>query len=57
MTVYVAEGQRRSRVGQQLYDVLLTVLKRSGYHCIALSNEGSVGLYERLGFQHIGTFP
>ncbi|WP_225422466.1 GNAT family N-acetyltransferase [Pseudomonas huaxiensis] len=57
MTFYVAEGQRRSRVGQQLYDVLLTVLKRSGYHCIALSNEGSVGLYERLGFQHIGTFP
>ncbi|WP_009402741.1 GNAT family N-acetyltransferase [Pseudomonas bharatica] len=48
MTVYVAECQRRSRVGQQLYDVLLTVLKRPGYHSayadIALPNEGSVGL-------------
>ena len=61
VTGYVAEGQRRSGVGRQLYDVLLRVLKclgyRSAYAGIALPNEGSVGLHERLGFQHIGTFP
>lgn len=61
VTVYVAEGQRRSGVGRQLYDVLLPALKRLGYRSayagIALPNEGSVGLHERLGFQHIGTFP
>lgn len=61
VTVYVAEGQRRSGVGRQLYDVLLPVLSRLGYRSayagISLPNEGSVGLHERLGFQHIGTFP
>jgi phosphinothricin acetyltransferase len=60
VTVYVAEGQRRSGIGRQLYDVLLPVLKQLGYRSayagISLPNEGSVGLHERLGFQHIGTF-
>ncbi|HDS1679003.1 TPA: N-acetyltransferase [Pseudomonas putida] len=61
VTVYVAEGQRRSGIGRQLYDVLLPVLKQLGYRSayagISLPNQGSVGLHERLGFQHIGTFP
>lgn len=60
VTVYVAERQRRSGIGRQLYDVLLPVLKQLGYRSayagISLPNEGSVGLHERLGFQHIGTF-
>ena len=30
---------------------------RSAYAEISVPNEGSVGLHERLGFQHIGTFP
>lgn len=54
VTVYVAEGQRRSGIARQLYDVLLPVLKRLGYRSayagIALPNEGSIGLHERLGF-------
>lgn len=37
------------------------MLKRQGFHAayagIALPNIGSVGLHERLGFKHIGTYP
>lgn len=48
------KGQRRNGIARQLYDVLLPVLKRLGYRSayagIALPNEGSIGLHERLGF-------
>lgn len=61
VTVYVAEEQRHSGVGWQLYDVLLPVLKRLGYRSayagIVLPNEGSVGLHERLGSSTSGRFP
>lgn len=61
VTVYIAENARRKGVGRQLYDVLLPMLKDMGYRCIyagiALPNAGSVGLHERIGFRHIGTFP
>lgn len=61
VTVYVADGERRSGVGRSLYAELLPVLSKQGFNAayagIALPNAGSVGLHERLGFQHIGTFP
>ncbi|WP_165496009.1 arsinothricin resistance N-acetyltransferase ArsN1 family B [Phytopseudomonas daroniae] len=60
-TVYIAENARRSGVGRGLYETLLPILKnlgyRSAYAGIALPNDGSVGLHERMGFRHIGTFP
>ncbi|HEJ9827544.1 TPA: arsinothricin resistance N-acetyltransferase ArsN1 family B [Pseudomonas aeruginosa] len=61
VTVYIADGERRSGVGHRLYGELLPILARQGFNAayagIALPNAGSVGLHERLGFQHIGTFP
>lgn len=61
VTVYIAKEARRSGVGQRLYETLLPLLARLGYSSayagIAQPNVGSVGLHERLGFQHIGTFP
>ncbi|MGE8111867.1 arsinothricin resistance N-acetyltransferase ArsN1 family B [Pseudomonas sp. NPDC086566] len=61
VTVYVAEGEHRSGVGRSLYAELLPVLSKQGFNAayagIALPNAGSVGLHERLGFLHIGTFP
>ncbi|MBF8739570.1 arsinothricin resistance N-acetyltransferase ArsN1 family B [Pseudomonas guariconensis] len=61
VTVYIANGERRSGVGRSLYSKLLPILARQGFNAayagIALPNAGSVGLHERLGFRHIGTFP
>lgn len=61
VTVYVAPEANRKGVGRALYEVLLTTLKKQGFHAayagIALPNEGSVGLHEALGFTHIGTYP
>lgn len=61
VTVYVADSEHRTGVGSSLYAVLLPLLARQGFRCayagIALPNAGSVGLHERLGFSHIGTFP
>lgn len=61
VTVYVADGEYRSGVGRSLYAELLPALSKQGFNAayagIALPNPGSVGLHERLGFIHIGTFP
>lgn len=61
VTVYIAENARRKGVGLRLYENLLPMLKEMNYGSvyagIALPNEGSVGLHERIGFRHIGTFP
>ncbi|MDG9858093.1 GNAT family N-acetyltransferase [Pseudomonas nitroreducens] len=61
VTVYIAESERRSGVGRSLYAELLPILARQGFNAayagIALPNAASVGLHERLGFQHVGTFP
>lgn len=57
-TVYVAQDQQRRGIGRALYDALLPPLARRGCHvvvaAIALSNEGSVGLHEALGFMQVG---
>lgn len=61
VTVYIAEGERRSGVGRSLYAELLPILAKQGFNAayagIALPNAASIGLHERLGFRHIGTFP
>ncbi|NWE38644.1 N-acetyltransferase family protein [Pseudomonas yamanorum] len=61
VTVYIAKNERRTGVGRGLYNVLLPILARQGYRSayagISQPNSGSVGLHERLGFGHIGTYP
>lgn len=61
VTVYIAESARRSGVAQCLYRSLLPILARQGFRSayagISLPNPGSVGLHEKMGFTHIGTFP
>lgn len=57
-TVYVAPGQERRGLGRALYGALLDALRAQGVHAvlggIALPNEASVGLHERLGFAKVG---
>ena len=59
-TVYVARGHWRRGVGKGLYAALLESLQRSGCHAaiggIALPNERSIGLHERLGFTQVAQF-
>jgi len=61
VTVYIAESERRKGVGRSLYEVLLPTLARQGFRSayagISQPNSGSVGMHERLGFRHIGTYP
>ena len=59
-TVYLrAEAQGRG-VGRRLYEPLLALLERQGFTqaiaAIALPNDPSVKLHERLGFRHAGTY-
>ena len=59
-TVYVRREQWRSGVGMALYTKLLGLLQRAGYHVaiggIALPNESSIALHERLGFIQVAHF-
>jgi phosphinothricin acetyltransferase len=59
-TVYVAPPCVGQGVGRALYDVLLDELRQRGLHVviggIALPNEGSVGLHEKLGFHKVALF-
>ncbi|MHA6575789.1 arsinothricin resistance N-acetyltransferase ArsN1 family B [Pseudomonas yamanorum] len=61
VTVYIDPAAHRNGIGRALYEQLLPLLVRHGYHAayagIALPNAGSVGLHEALGFTHIGTYP
>jgi len=59
-TVYVAQSQIRRGIGAALYRALIPELKVRGAHCvvggIALPNDASVALHEKLGFVKIGHF-
>ena len=59
-TVYVARSHWRRGVGKALYVTLLDLLQRSGCHAaiggIALPNESSIRLHERLGFTQVAHF-
>lgn len=58
-TVYLANGREGQGTGTRLYTELLGSLKDQGIRTavglIALPNEASVTLHEKLGFQHTGT--
>jgi L-amino acid N-acyltransferase YncA len=59
-TVYVDRRQWRRGTGSALYARVLDLLKDTGYHAaiggIALPNEPSIRLHERLGFTHVAHF-
>lgn len=61
VTVYVDPAVHRKGVGRALYQRLLPLLEKQGFHTayagIALPNAGSIGIHEALGFTHIGTYP
>ncbi len=55
MTVYLAPCHLRQGVGSRLYEEVIEILTARGIHTviggIALPNEASVALHEKLGFQ------
>lgn len=59
-TVYVARSFARRGIGTRLYEALIPLLKQRQVHCvvggIALPNDASVALHEKLGFVKIGQF-
>jgi phosphinothricin acetyltransferase len=59
-TVYVARGHMGRGVGSVLYRELIEALRKLRVHVavggIALPNEASVALHEKLGFRKIGQF-
>jgi len=56
--IYLSMERRRQGVGTSLYQALLDELRQRGFHsvlgCLALPNEPSVRLHEKLGFQKVG---
>ncbi|HPC03913.1 MAG TPA: N-acetyltransferase family protein [Syntrophales bacterium] len=60
VTVYVGPDHVRHGIGLQLYDRLLLELKARGVHAamagIALPNDASVKLHEKLGFEKVAQF-
>ncbi len=57
-TVYLGPGGQGKGIGSKLYETLMVELKAQGFHsalgCLALPNEPSVRLHEKLGFQKVG---
>ncbi|HEY8309918.1 MAG TPA: arsinothricin resistance N-acetyltransferase ArsN1 family B [Gemmatimonadaceae bacterium] len=59
-TVYIEPSQIGKGVGNELYSRLIVALRDISMHAviggIALPNEASIALHERLGFKRIGQF-
>lgn len=57
-SVYISPAHARHGFGEELYRALIERLRNSGFHCalggIALPNEASVSLHEKLGFRKVG---
>ena len=58
--IYLAEAAKGRGIGRALLEPLVDLLERQGYvaaiGAIALPNDASVALHERLGFIHTGTY-
>lgn len=59
-TVYLNPESVGYGIGSQLYKALLNIMRKQGLRvaigCIALPNENSVRLHEKLGFRKVGVF-
>ena len=59
-TIYLDRGSERRRIGTALYSALLPLLRERGIHVaiggVALPNDASVALHEKLGFERVATF-
>lgn len=59
-TIYLDRGHERRRIGTTLYCALLPLLRERGIHVaiggVALPNDASVALHEKLGFERVATF-
>lgn len=59
-SVYLDAGSIGAGLGTELYGRLLDALGEGGYHCaiggIALPNDASVALHEKLGFERVAHF-
>lgn len=59
-SVYVHESFKGKKIGQQLYELLFTLLKQQGlrnvYAGITLPNDASANLHEKCGFQKFVTY-
>jgi L-amino acid N-acyltransferase YncA len=59
-SVYLAPQSARQGLGTALYTALLALLREKGYHLaiggIALPNEASVALHEKMGFRKVAHF-
>lgn len=59
-TIYVSKQATREEIGSKLYSALITELQIMDAHCliacIALPNEASVGLHEKVGFKPVAHF-
>lgn len=59
-TVYLAEGATGKGIGSTLYEALLAALRQRGLHTviggIALPNDASIALHEKLGFKKVAHF-
>ena len=60
LTVYVDRNHMGKGLGSTLYNELIELMREKGAHClygvIALPNEGSTILHEKLGFSKCGHF-
>jgi phosphinothricin acetyltransferase len=60
ITVYLAPAHTRRGIGTQLYAELFSVLRANGIHavmgCIALPNDASIALHEKLGLKKVAHF-
>ena len=59
-TIYLERGYEGRRIGTKLYSALLPPLRERGIHVaiggVALPNDASVALHEKLGFERVATF-
>ncbi len=59
-SIYLSPAFQTKGIGRVLYQTLFDILRMQGYYSVfagvALPNEKSVGLHQRLGFEDIGIF-
>src|ERR1700722_20697855 len=59
-TAYLADGSTGRGIGTRLYEALFTALRQSKMHVvmggIALPNDASIAMHEKLGFEKVAHF-